>query len=142
MADARSRTRFVVMGVVGVVTGSGDRGGRSAPYAALMGWDAAAAVFVLWVWLSVGQVDSARTAVHATREDPGRAGTDLLVIVGGIDFNQDERPRYVDFGYFGVDDRHDVPGVGHRPAEGHSGYRAAPCPRSMGGGLGHPISSR
>jgi uncharacterized membrane protein len=90
------------MGVVGVVTGAVTAAVGAAPYAALMGWDAAAAVFVLWVWLSVGQMDSRRTAVHATREDPGRAGTDLLVIVGGIDFNQDERPSYVDFGYLAL----------------------------------------
>jgi uncharacterized membrane protein len=158
MADARSRTRFVVMVIIGAVTAAVTIVLGAAPYAPLVGWDAAAVVFTLWVWLSIAQMDSARTATHAVREDPGRAGTDLLVIIaavaslasvgvvlvqagsekgatqdllaglgvasvaltwfavhslftlryarlyytrpmGGVDFNQDERPRYVDFAY-------------------------------------------
>lgn len=158
MADARSRSRFFVMVVVGAAIAVITAVVGAAPYAALVGWDAAAIVFTLWVWLSIAQMDSARTATHATREDPGRAGTDLLVVIaavaslaslavvlvqagsgqgatrdwlaafgvasvgltwftvhslftlryarlyytrplGGVDFNQDERPRYLDFAY-------------------------------------------
>jgi len=128
------------------------------PYALLAGWDAAAVVFTAWVWALLATADPADTAAHARREDPGRAQTDLLVLIaavanlgsvgyvlvqassakgstqdllagvgvlgvvlswlvvhtlyslryarlyytghpGGVDFNQQTPPRYVDFAY-------------------------------------------
>jgi uncharacterized membrane protein len=127
-------------------------------FAPVAGWAAAAAVFDLWVWLSVAHMNATQTATHATREDPSRAATDALVLWatvislaavalllgeassakgaaaallaggaivsvalswllvhtlftlryallfydgpdGGIDFNQEDPPRYTDFAY-------------------------------------------
>jgi uncharacterized membrane protein len=127
-------------------------------YAPLVGWDVAAVIFTLWVWLAVGQMNSSATGAHATREDPGRAVSDAIVLIaataslgaisialvranssqgilqdllallalasvalswftvhtlfmlryaqlyytgpdGGIDFNQETSPRYLDFAY-------------------------------------------
>lgn len=127
-------------------------------FAVIVGWAAACVTYILWVWLIIGAMDAATTARHATREDPSRATSELLVllaslaslggigfllfaahaasvgergllagvavvsvglswalihtlytlryaslyyrgVVGGIDFNQEELPRYSDFAY-------------------------------------------
>jgi len=127
-------------------------------YAPIVGWAVAAAVYVVWVWLRIYRMDAAATSSHATREDPTRGTTDLLLLLasiaslvviaalligsksahgaakallpliviasvalswflvhtlftlryaalyygddaGGIDFNQKEPPRYLDFAY-------------------------------------------
>lgn len=53
-------------------------------YAPLVGWDVAALVFSAWVWIVMATMDSALTAEHATREDPGRAATDVIVLVAAV----------------------------------------------------------
>jgi uncharacterized membrane protein len=132
--------------------------GASDSVAALAGWDAAALVFLAWVWLTVAHKDAAATAASAHAEDASRtefeavfvgaataallavaftlveAGREtgaarvLLVAlavgsvvlawasvhtvyalryarlyysdpVGGIDFDDDAPPRYLDFAY-------------------------------------------
>jgi uncharacterized membrane protein len=153
-----SRLRLAVMLIAGVVAAVvvGLHGGWA--YAPLAGWDVAALVFSGWVWAIAAPMGPSVTAAHATREDPGRAETDLIVLVaavaslaavglvliqassatdgrqdlpialgvvsvglswfavhtlfalkyarlyytgqpGGIDFNQDLPPRYLDFAY-------------------------------------------
>jgi uncharacterized membrane protein len=66
----------VVAGVVGVAGGW--------LYAPLAGWDVAALIFTVWAWGAIGFFDATRTADHATREDPGRAATDLIVLVAAV----------------------------------------------------------
>jgi uncharacterized membrane protein len=53
-------------------------------YAPLAGWDCAALVFTAWVWLAIRPMSSSATASHATREDPGRAATDLIVLIASV----------------------------------------------------------
>lgn len=48
--------------------------------AVIVGWDAAAATFVMWVWLLIMRMDSATTADHATAEDDSRTASDLLLL--------------------------------------------------------------
>jgi uncharacterized membrane protein len=123
--------------------------------AALVGWDAAALVYLVWVWLLIRPMDAVGTARHAQDEDPTRPLADLLLLCaatgslvavgfvlvragrgsaqlplvslglvsvvlswwlvhtvftlryaalyyrgsGGVGFNQDEPPRYLDFAY-------------------------------------------
>lgn len=55
------------------------------PYSPLVGWDSAAAVFIAWVWLfAIAPMGSTQTAAHATREDPGNAVSDLIVLVASV----------------------------------------------------------
>ena len=156
-APARSRARLIVMAIVGVVVGalSGVLGAWL--YAPLIGWDAAATSFSVWVWAAIAHLNADQTAALAHREDPTRATTDLLLLAssvasliavgvvlvaassahgtakgllaglaaasvalswlvvhtlftlryarlyyttgGGVSFNQDEPPRYIDFAY-------------------------------------------
>jgi uncharacterized membrane protein len=48
--------------------------------ATLIGWDVAAALFVLWVWTSAGRFDADETKRFATREDDSRFSAQLLVV--------------------------------------------------------------
>jgi uncharacterized membrane protein len=50
----------------------------------LAAWDAAALVFVGWMWRTVWPLDAAATASHASREDPGRASTDVGLLVASV----------------------------------------------------------
>lgn len=52
--------------------------------APLVGWDAAALVFGVWVWAGTARMDAPTTHAHATAEDPTRAQSDLLVIVAAV----------------------------------------------------------
>jgi uncharacterized membrane protein len=155
-ASARSR----VLAAVAAGAAGAALAGAFGPWnlAPLMGWDAAALVYLAWTWSTIWRLDAARTAQQAVAEDPGRAATDVLllsasvvslvavglVIVragnssgaaesiqtglslasvllswtvvhtvfmlryaslyylgpdGGVDFNQDDPPRYSDFAY-------------------------------------------
>jgi uncharacterized membrane protein len=48
--------------------------------ATLIGWDVAAALFVLWVWTSAGRFDADETKRFATREDDSRFTAQLLLL--------------------------------------------------------------
>lgn len=112
---SRSRTRVVVVGVVAVAVAvsAGPRvGWRFSP---VLGWDAGALVFVCWVWVAVAAMDAATTAAHATREDPSRGQSDLLVLgaavaslagVGvlllGVGSTQGAKGVFAGFGLFSV----------------------------------------
>jgi uncharacterized membrane protein len=156
--DRPTVLRVAVAGVVGVLVGVVVGVVAAWRYAPAAGWAAAAAVLVIWTWLVIAHMNPEQTRVHATREDPARALTDLIVLIasvaslagvvyllaagssehgpaeavgaglgilsvagawavvhtvftlryallyysgspGGIDFNQSERPNYVDFAY-------------------------------------------
>ncbi len=125
--------------------------------AAALGWITGVATFLAWTWLIIGPMSAPQTRGYATREDPTRAATDLVLVgaslasvlgvgllllgnadpgggrvvdaafgaavvtgswvlvhtmftlryadlyyrgePGGIDFNQQQPPRYRDFAY-------------------------------------------
>lgn len=52
--------------------------------AALCAWDATAATFVLWVWVSIARMNSPDTASHATRDDDSRTEADLLLLGASV----------------------------------------------------------
>ncbi|QGN59420.1 DUF1345 domain-containing protein [Nostocoides sp. HKS02] len=150
--------RLAVAAVAGLVVGVALSFPMTWQYGLLLGWVSAAAVFVVWTWVTVWPMNPAATARHAVQEDPGRAATDLIILAaavvslgavgllllggssagggkdmqagvsvlgvafawaavhttfttryarlyyttpkGGIDFNEDDPPRYRDFAYF------------------------------------------
>jgi uncharacterized membrane protein len=82
--SARSRARLATLftaGLVVAVVAGLTVGWSSAP---LIGWDAAALAFIVWVWLTIRRMDASATASHATREDPGRAFSDLIVLIAAV----------------------------------------------------------
>ena len=53
-------------------------------YGLLIGWMSAAALFVAWTWFTIWPMDSRETAQHATRDDPGRASSDVIVLLAAV----------------------------------------------------------
>jgi uncharacterized membrane protein len=85
MRRTTSRARLVVMLVAGVCAAGVCVGAGAAVYAPLAAWDTAAAIFVGSVWGGVIATMNARqTAAHATREDPGNAVSDLMVLLAAV----------------------------------------------------------
>jgi uncharacterized membrane protein len=52
--------------------------------AALLGWDATALCFLLWVWLSIWALSPKQTREVAVREDPSAALADSVVLVAAV----------------------------------------------------------
>ncbi|HUZ20239.1 MAG TPA: DUF1345 domain-containing protein [Acidimicrobiales bacterium] len=52
--------------------------------AALVGWDVAAAIFLVRIWTSLWGLDARNVARVATREDPSRSVTDVLLILASL----------------------------------------------------------
>jgi uncharacterized membrane protein len=70
----------VVLGIAVAFAVGNTVGGRFA----LVGWIAAAAVYVGWTWLIVGGMDANETRRYATREDPTRWVADVVIVSASI----------------------------------------------------------
>ena len=53
-------------------------------YAPACGWITAAVVFLIWTWAMIAKMSPARTASHATREDPTRVSTDIFILSASV----------------------------------------------------------
>jgi uncharacterized membrane protein len=53
-------------------------------YAPSVGWVCAAAVFLAWTWYAIRGMDADETAAHATREDPSKRATELLILSASV----------------------------------------------------------
>lgn len=83
-ADAPTWVRLVVAGIVAVVVGIAAAVPLTWQYGLLLGWMSAAAVFVVWSWVSMWPMDEHATAARARREDPGRAVGDVIVLSAAV----------------------------------------------------------
>jgi uncharacterized membrane protein len=50
----------------------------------LAAWDAAAGLMLAWTWRLLWPLSPSATSAHATRESPGRANTDLMLLGGSV----------------------------------------------------------
>jgi uncharacterized membrane protein len=81
-ASAQARlANVLIIGIVAAVL-TGTLG--SWKYAALVGWDALAASFTGWTWVSVSRMDATATAAHATREDPSQPLSYILALSASL----------------------------------------------------------
>lgn len=53
-------------------------------YGLAAGWVAGSVLYVVWVWVAVGRMDATATRRHATREDPGVAVGEAIVLGASI----------------------------------------------------------
>jgi uncharacterized membrane protein len=83
-AAAGSRAKLVTMLLAGLAAAIATGIAGAWDYAPLAGWDIAALVFTVWVWLGTSPMSSTATAAHATREDPSVAVTDLIVLIASV----------------------------------------------------------
>jgi uncharacterized membrane protein len=82
--DEPATVRVAVSALSGVLAGIVTSLWGDWRYGTLVGWMVAAAVFVTWMWINIGSMDAPTTARHAVREDPGRAITDVAVVVAAV----------------------------------------------------------
>jgi uncharacterized membrane protein len=75
--------RVVVAMVAGCVIGAAVFGFTRPVAAVLLGWDAAAAIYLLWVWDAVRRLDAGQTGRLAAREALTGAATDLVALGAG-----------------------------------------------------------
>ena len=84
MSTVLARTRVAV----GLAGGAAAAGATAvvAPWqvAALVGWDCAALVVLVWVWVTISAMDSVRTAQWAAREDDSRAAADIVLVAASV----------------------------------------------------------
>jgi uncharacterized membrane protein len=77
---ARAGTAAVIGAVVAVSVGITTKWS----YAPAWGWISAAAVFLAWTWAVIAKMAPPRTKSHATREDPTRVVTDIVILTASI----------------------------------------------------------
>jgi uncharacterized membrane protein len=53
-------------------------------YAPAIGWDALAITLLAWTWLKIWPMGAEATATHATREDPTRPVSDVIVLSAAV----------------------------------------------------------
>lgn len=84
MAALALSRRVAICAAAGVVVGG--IVGEFGPWwlGPVAGWDVGSVTLLVWTWRFLWPLDGDRTATHATRESPGRAGTDILLIAGSI----------------------------------------------------------
>ncbi len=82
--DRPAAVRAAIAGVVGVAAAVVAGAAVGWRYASAAGWTAAATVFVVGTWSVIGRMGPEQTAAHATREDPARSLTDVIVLLASI----------------------------------------------------------
>jgi uncharacterized membrane protein len=84
MRGMSARTQVSVAGAVGVAVALAVSILVGPRFGALVGWDAATALYMAWVWLKVWPLDSEHTREAAEHEDPTRAGADLILLCAAV----------------------------------------------------------
>jgi len=79
-----ARWRLAAALVAGGGTAAVFAAGGAAMHAVLLGWAAAALVFCLATWVSVGRMDATATAAHATTETPGDITVFVLLTIAAV----------------------------------------------------------
>jgi uncharacterized membrane protein len=84
LRDAPAAIRVTVAGSLGVVVGAAMSFVTIWQAAILIGWDAAAASLIFWIWRAVARMGAAQTKAHAGREDPSIRMSELIVLSSGV----------------------------------------------------------
>jgi uncharacterized membrane protein len=79
-----ARRRVILAGAVGLVAGAVS--GFFIPWrlAPMVAWDAAALIYVGWVWAIMWRLNAVQTGSHAEREDPTRPAADLMLLAAAV----------------------------------------------------------
>jgi uncharacterized membrane protein len=80
----RSTTRLLAMAVLGLIAAFGTGLAGQWVYAPAVGWLTASLTYTVSVWLSIRGLDAEATSRYATREDPGRAIADTLLLLASV----------------------------------------------------------
>jgi uncharacterized membrane protein len=84
LGAAPAQFRVVVVGLVGCCVAGLTLALGSWQLAPLLGWEVAAAGYVGWEWVTIRGLGAAGTASRASREDPGRATADVVLLLASV----------------------------------------------------------
>jgi uncharacterized membrane protein len=79
--NSASRLRVAVMIAGGLLAAAVSALLGAWLYALIVGWAVCCAIYVVWVWVVIGRADAERTRELASREDPSRTTSDLLLLL-------------------------------------------------------------
>jgi uncharacterized membrane protein len=82
--DPSAGARLGVSAAAGVGTGIAILHFHGGTLAWVGGWDAAAALFVIWMWATIWPMDPEQTARRAEREDPGKVPADAMLLSASV----------------------------------------------------------
>ena len=82
--DTSARQRVLVAAVIALVVAAAIGLKGNWAIVPLAFWDTAAAVYLVWTWLVIWPMDEQLTAQHASREDPTRAGSDVVLLAASV----------------------------------------------------------
>lgn len=80
----KAATRVSISLVIGIIAGIAIGTLTAWKFTPLISWDTAALVLLLWLLLSLHGLNAEETERLATREDPGRAGADILLVLASV----------------------------------------------------------
>jgi uncharacterized membrane protein len=83
-AGTSARMKLLVSFAAGVVATAVSVLAGAVRAAPLTAWDTMALVYICWAWFTVWRLDPAAAEADATREDPGRDLTDLVLLGAAI----------------------------------------------------------
>ncbi len=81
---ASGTTRILVAVIAGVLAGFAAASISAGYTALLIGWDAAAIVYLAWMWWTVSRLKTSDTSGFALREDSSRGLMDFVLLFGSI----------------------------------------------------------
>jgi uncharacterized membrane protein len=76
--------RLAVSGAAGIVAVAIVMAVGGWQFAPVAGWDVAATVFIVWIWMVIWPLSPQETAAHATIEDPNRAISDTVTLSASV----------------------------------------------------------
>lgn len=79
-----STIRLIVALLAGIAVAAIALASHVGSISLLIGWEVAVVVFVAWVWFIIWPMNHRRTSEFAQREDPGRVGVDILLILASV----------------------------------------------------------
>lgn len=79
-----STIRLIVALLIGISVAATGLFAKAGLISILIGWEVAVVTFILWIWLIIWPMNHHRTSEFAQREDPGRVGVDILLILASI----------------------------------------------------------
>jgi uncharacterized membrane protein len=82
--DLPTAVRLIIASVIGVIAGMTLAGGHSLLLSLLMGWDAAAFVYLIAIYLSLHKMGSTETSTHAVREDSTITVSHFILVIASV----------------------------------------------------------
>jgi len=79
-----STIRLVTALIIGIIVAVAGLATHMGNISILAGWEVAVVIFVVWIWFIIWPMDHNRTSEFAQREDPGRVGVDIILILASI----------------------------------------------------------